>query len=488
MALPTALPQPPIGPADQGKQEYLTALQQVMQSLQGRQEPNWFSLAGALLQPGKTGSFGEAMGAGAAELGRQQSVRDERAPGIAMMKAQIAAQKYELGNQEKAMQLMAGTLGTDPQVVANKIESGNFSQAEMTRLAQIYPQIAILSPKIAEIVKGSFSMQNEMLKQVNEDRKAGMSQAELVAKYGPGVLQLIPQGPMAGTPTAQPAPAQATPQPAPAPAAKPAPVAPAPAAAAPTPSMLPPRSSFTQEPPNPQLAAQVANAIGDTAQLPLAAQAEVGKKRVEEADKPYNLRRDEILSYTPQLVQQSNTNLRQLDDIATRYPRIFGLMQQQGLLAGLATAAQEGAQLTAGDFNARVGLPVREFLQRVKLTPDEQQKVRDVTRILANEFLSNVKANKGLLGVNPTDNDARLLQAPMASIDDSSRAVQFWARQQLLLNRQRSALYDSFSKYMDKAGAAASPRGFFGPNTDYERINKEFADMRMRLYQQFNPE
>jgi hypothetical protein len=81
-------------------------------------------------------------------------------------------------------------------------------------------------------------------------------------------------------------------------------------------------------------------------------------------------------------------------------------MQTQGVLSGLLTVAQEGAQLSAGDFNARAGLPVRQFLEKVKLKPEEQQAVRDVTRILSTEFLSNVKANKGLLGVNPTDNDA----------------------------------------------------------------------------------
>ena len=136
----------------------------------------------------------------------------------------------------------------------------------------------------------------------------------------------------------------------------------------------------------------------------------------------------------------------------------------------------------------RSGLPVRQFLEKVKLTTDEQQAVRDVSRILASEFLSNVRANKGLLGVNPTDNDARLLQAPMASIDDSAKAMQLWARQQLLLNKQREALYGAWSGYADQSGAAASPRKFFTPGSEYERINKEYADLRMRLFKQFYPE
>jgi hypothetical protein len=226
----------------------------------------------------------------------------------------------------------------------------------------------------------------------------------------------------------------------------------------------------------------------DTAGLPLAAQGEIAKKRVEEGDKPFNARRDEILTYTPQLLEGSNTNLRQLDYFARTKPQIFALMQQQGVLSGIMTAAQEGAQLTAGDFNARLGLPVKQFLEKVKLSPEDQQAVRDVTRILGSEFLSNVRANKGLLGVNPTDNDARLLQAPMASTDDSAKAVQHWARQQILLNKQREALYGAWSNYADTAGAAASSRGFFKPGSPYEQINKDYADYRMKLFRQFHPE
>jgi hypothetical protein len=226
----------------------------------------------------------------------------------------------------------------------------------------------------------------------------------------------------------------------------------------------------------------------DLTGMPLAAQAEIQKKRVEEADKTFNAKRDEILNYTPQLLEASNTNLKQLNDIATKKPQIFAIMQNSGLLSGLMTAAQEGIQAQAGQYNVRVGLPVKEFLQRTKLSPEDQQAVREVSRILGTEFLSNVKANKGLLGVNPTDNDARLLQAPMASIDDSSRAVQLWARQQLLLNKQREALYGAYDQFTSKAGTAASPRQFFSPGSVYEKINKDYAEYRMQLFRQFNPQ
>ena len=228
----------------------------------------------------------------------------------------------------------------------------------------------------------------------------------------------------------------------------------------------------------------------DLSEVPLAARGDIMKRRIEEADKPYIEKRNELLTYTPQLIGQSNTNLRQLFDIASKKPQIFALMQEEGVISGILTAAQEGIQAQAGQYNVRVGLPIKQFLEKVKLDKEDQQDVRNVGRILGAEFLSNVKANKGLLGINPTDNDARLLAAPMVNIDDSSKAVQMWAKQQLLMNNQRKELYNSFSEFTQKAGPAAPIRPYFSPGSEYDRINREYEQLRDELYKlsnQFKP-
>ena len=537
MALPaaTTLPTPPtmLGADNTAQQEYFAALQKTLDALDARANagPNMFQIAGALLDPGRTGNVGEALGRTAQVVGAQQQRQEEMALPIAQVRAQLAGQKYEVANQAKALQLMAATLGMPVDTLQQQLQAGALPPGAMAKLSQVYPTIAQLSPKVGEIVKNVFGMQKDIASAANEDFKAGMSQAELVAKYGPQALQLIPGGGKPYGPqatTTEPPPGTAGPVSA-APSVPGAALAQPTAAATsgPTPSPFETQQLQQQEaqlraklratdptdtttislintdldavqkrlkqlgittPPIASAQPRSAGAPADLSGLPLAAQADVSKKRVEESDKPYNARRDEILAYTPQLLEASNTNLRQLDYFARNKPQIFALMQQQGVLSGLMTAAQEGAQLTAGDFNARLGLPVKQFLEKVKLSPEDQQAVRDVTRILGSEFLSNVKANKGLLGVNPTDNDARLLQAPMASIDDSSKAMQLWARQQILLNKQREALYGAWSGYADQAGAAASPRKFFTPGSEYERINKEYADFRMKLFKQFYPE
>lgn len=573
MALPAAptLPAPPamIGGDDKSRQEYFDALQKTLDALDARANrgPNWFQLAGALLDPGRTGNVGEALGRSATILGEQQQRQSEMQLPIAQVRAQLAGQKYEVENQAKALGLLSQTLGTTPDKVQDALASGQTSPDMLSKLAQVYPVIAQLSPKVAEIVKGTFSMQKDMgtlalenkkfiVQSAQADRSAGMTQGELIAKYGPGILALLPGGGMPITP-AQPAGAPTTP-PASAPAVTPVPgqgvtpplgasVSPASSPMGPQPATtdpavlpvlgrvqelrkllattqdptlasnardqlqrleaelrtrfgitLPPMPTQSQAagapaaagpaPITSQPAARPSTVPADLQNLPLATQADVMKGRVEAAEKPYITKRDEILAYTPQALESSNTELRKLDQIARQYPQIFALMQQQGVMSGLLTAAQEGAQAQAGTYNARLGLPVQQFLEKVKLKPEEQQAVREVGRIIGTEFLNNVRANKGLLGVNPTDNDARLLQAPMASIQDSAKAVQLWSRTQLLLNKQREALYGAMSEYQTQQPTGTSLSKFFSPNSEYARINQEYAKLRMQLFRQFYPD
>lgn len=510
-----------IGGDDKAKSEYFDAIQKTLTALEARtqQGPNPFQVGAALLDPGRTGHFSEAAGKASGVIAAQQERQREAELPIAQMRAQLAGQKYEVENQGKALQLLSSTLGVAPAQVESVLSSGNVTPDVAAKLAKIYPMVAQLSPKVGEIVKGTFTMNAELNKtqldrdrftaeqkqrlvtNAVEDRKLGMLDTELRAKYGDDVVAFMPQGKLYEPPKPTPAPTTAG---APAPqAALPgaAPTLPgaAPSASAVPPVVMPlvaqqqanqmPTPAVTAQPPVPGQA-PVSSGRADLAGVPLAAQAEILKKRVEDADKPFNDKRAELLTYTPQLIGQSNTNLRQLYDIANKKPQIFALMQEEGLISGILTAAQEGVQAQAGSYQARLGLPVKQFLEKVKLEKEDQQAVRDVSRILGAEFLSNVKANKGLLGINPTDNDARLLAAPMVNIEDSSKAVQIWAKQQLLMNNQRKDLYNSFSEFTQRAGPAAPIRPYFSPGSEYDRINREYEQLRDELYKlsnQFKP-
>jgi hypothetical protein len=528
MALPTTVPAAPtmLGANDAAKNEYFQALQKTLDALEARanQGPNMFQVAGALLNPGRTGNIGEAIGNVANVMGAQRERQQEAEIPLAQMKMQVAGQKYEVENQSKALLLLAQAVGAPPDQVAQQLADGTLPPAALSRITpDLYMKIAVLSPKVAEIVKNVHSMGAEDRKVFESQRSAAGTQAGMVSE-APGVEKLIPpQYRLVNPPgTAQPSATTkppALPEP-PATLAPPtsigtSPATPAATAAspmsavpvdkmkqalvdnamakssAPSSDVAPMPSSInalTGTTPDMQLAQSRMGAVSaNSPELSIKGQAEVAKKRVEEADKPWAAKRDEIINYTPQLLEQSNSNLRSLDTLATRHPDVFALMQKQGVIAGLARAAQEGAQLSVNEYNVRAGLPVQQFLETVKLTPEKQQIVRDVNRILASEFLANVKANKGLLGVNPTDNDARLLQAPMATIQDSSKAVQQWARTQLLLNKQRNALFDAYQEHLDRTGPTEPPSSFFKRNSLYDKINKDYSSYRSQLSKQFNP-
>ena len=112
------------------------ALSQLVESLNTRQNPNYFSIAGALLNPGRTGSAGEAVGNAATEMGRQQEQREQQAPSIAMLKAQLLGQQYNMGLKQQGMKMLAGMFDGQvlPQEAAQKLESGSMPASFYSKL------------------------------------------------------------------------------------------------------------------------------------------------------------------------------------------------------------------------------------------------------------------------------------------------------------------------------------------------------------------
>ena len=184
-----ALPAAPagIGTDPEASQEYSDALSKVLSSLENRNQTNWFSVAGQLLDPGRTGNFGEALGRASSELGRQQEKEQEQEPNVAMMRAQIAGQKYTLGNDAKALQLMGANLGMDPTDVTQAMNSGALNPNQTAKLQQLYPVIASLSPQRGEMIKNMIGFQNEAIKAGAESQNSNVGQARLEAEF-PGAM------------------------------------------------------------------------------------------------------------------------------------------------------------------------------------------------------------------------------------------------------------------------------------------------------------
>lgn len=426
-----------------GQQTTGKQLQDLMAMLEARQTQGqipWFQLAGAFLNPGRTGQFGEAVGRAADVMGQYQAQQEKEQLPLAQMRFELLSRQQQVENQSKALDLMSKGLGMSAPKAAEAVQSGTIPPANLLSMdPQLITAVGALSPEYGKLLQGQFENNVKLVQLAQEDRKQGTSEAELRAKYGDSIINLLPR------------PAQAAA----------AAVTPPGGAAAPVPT-------------------------DDISGLPLAEQAKIKAQRAEEAAKPFIAQRAEIKNTNLGSLEGSNTNLKQLEDKAVRYPRIWGLMQNQGVLAAMASAAQEGLAVDTATWRARVGVPMDKIIEKYKLTPDEQQAMRDVTRLIGSEFLSNVKANKGLLGINPTDNDARLLQAPMASLEDSARAVQYWSRNQRLANAQRADLTKALSEHDRRVGTTANPELFF-TSPEYSRILGDYSGKRDQLYNLFNP-
>lgn len=98
--------------------QYMEALNQSMQALERRMTPqtNLFNIAAGFLKPTRGGGFGESLGNASEVMGKEQSRISEEALPIAQMRAQLAGQRYEMAQRDKAMQSLNAMVNT-PQVI-----------------------------------------------------------------------------------------------------------------------------------------------------------------------------------------------------------------------------------------------------------------------------------------------------------------------------------------------------------------------------------
>jgi hypothetical protein len=195
MALPTAstLPAVPTGisTADpEVQKQYSESIDKVLSALENRGGTNWFQIAGALANPGRTGSASEAFGRAMDVVGQQRQVEEQNALPVAQMRAQLVGQKYEMGKEAQALNAFAKVLGTTPQDLQSGISQAQNNPAMMQRLNAAMPMF-YGSPKITEMAKTMFGQYKDMANTLLEEFKAGMTQADLVAKYGNEILPMI---------------------------------------------------------------------------------------------------------------------------------------------------------------------------------------------------------------------------------------------------------------------------------------------------------
>lgn len=210
MALPTgAIPAAPsnLGADESGKQEYFDALTKTLKALEDRSANsiNLWNVAGQFLNPGRTGSFGEALGNVAGSVGRDVEKQLDMALPIAQMRANIAGQKYQVENETKALNMFANAIGVTPAQAAGALESGNLTPDMLSKIpSNLYVAINKLDPKLGDSIKNGFNMDVERRKLVNDDIKNGLSVADMIAKYGEGIKVYLPSNMPSSSKPAEP--------------------------------------------------------------------------------------------------------------------------------------------------------------------------------------------------------------------------------------------------------------------------------------------
>jgi hypothetical protein len=207
----------------------------------------------------------------------------------------------------------------------------------------------------------------------------------------------------------------------------------------------------------PAQAAQ-AEATTDLSSLPLAEQNKIIYERITKSDVPAQ-ETATVLQTTanPQSIGSSNRRLTELGKLVAANPDVVGLMNKQGLLTAIGTAANEGFR--AGPYT--VSLPVKDFVEKLKLNPEEQSTARRIAMLLDEEFFNRAALAKSALGPQISNADSVLMKSPMARPEDSAKLIRYWALHGQMVNRQNDEMYRAYNQWLDQTKGKAPVRQFF---------------------------
>ena len=207
---------------------------------------------------------------------------------------------------------------------------------------------------------------------------------------------------------------------------------------------------------------------------------QIYKQAVEAEAKPWQEKQVELLKYDDYATKQNLSRTDGIIKIIRNNPKIVGLLQQEetrdvfaNFINGLGAAAQEG--IKAGNFG-QIALPVEKYLSTANLNKEERAALGELTRYMAQEFLANMRANRGVLGVNPTDNDARLFQAAAATPSNLAENIYTWAQSRRAEYESANQMYKGYIQYRKRYGTG-DPAGYFTNETSpYHNAVKLYAD------------
>jgi len=533
-ALPTGLS---LADPDE-KAKYNESIQKVLSAFENRSQVPWFKMAAAFADPGRTGSFGESFGKAMGVMGQQQEEDRARALPIAQMRAQLAGQQYEMSKEEKALNAFANALGTTPQNLQAGMAGAANNPAMMQRLNAAMPMF-YGSPKIMEMAKTIFGQHKDIAQTLLEERKAGMTEADLVAKYGKEIIPMIrgygnvqgtgaprPQAgaPQAGAPQAggqttgvpsaeqrdpnlvynergevvdvlaQPDPdartvtIQGQPVARPQAGERPAEGTPAPIRTAsevlPSPKIEVDRIVF----PDGRVLERGSNSIEAWNRLKQSSLESYERERAE------NIRyeRDRISKAGEQRDATVEARVKEIGGISTdEIGRTQGLLQSfSEILKDPEMAGAFGLMMKQGvgpalyelaKDSVRVGsttISVDAYKALIKqLPPKVQEKLRGSEMLLSELFIQKAREAKSAFGPQISNFDILMQKERMASIRDTPKLINNWITQELTMTDQKREIAEAYADFLAKSsGTTRKPADFFASKA-YKDLSKKYGQI-----------
>lgn len=538
-----ALPAVPTGISladPEERQKYTESVQKVLSALENRSQVPWFKMAAAFADPGRTGTFGEAFGKAMGAFGQHQEEDRARALPIAQMRAQLAGQQYEMSKEEKALNAFAKALGTTPQNLQQGMAGAQYNPAMMQRLNAAMPMF-FGSPKVMDMAKAMFGQFNDISKVILEERKLGMSEAELIAKYGAEIRPLL----SGGAPTGQQPPAGTAPPPAGQPSPTAAPQggrAPAGGTSQRDPNLVydergnvidvraqedpeaptviqgqtvtrPERPEAGERPaPEPTIRtateAMPAPIIEETRiRFPDGRVLERGASSLEAWNKlkqsemeAFSRQREEQIKFERERIskaaeQRDATVETKVKELGTINPddilRTQGLLQsfselmkdpQMAGAVGLMMKQGAGPAMYAlakdGVRVGNFGLSVDVYNGVVKTLPKEaQEKLRMAEMLLSELFIQKAREAKSAFGPQISNFDILMQKERMASTRDTPKIISNWLAQEQTVADQKLEMANAYMSFLDSAAGTNRKPSQFFNSPEYKAISKKYGQI-----------
>jgi hypothetical protein len=510
-------------------EKYNAALDAQVKALDNRGNINFFNLAKAFANPGRTGSFAESFGNAMGEIGKQRETDEAQAIPIAQMRASLVGQKYQMQKEQESNNALMGALGGgNASDVMQAISSpqGAFGNPQLYQALVRAQMLAQPGTSAAAKIEKLLNTQKEMLELGIKQGTLSTQQVESVYKYGA----------QAGNTSGSFVPPKTAPTSGSNPNLTSGPARPQPITGDTVPMGTPParapgeEADFhgTEETGKPTTNAPPARTsttatAGGWTKLPdgryqlpsgtivpfppgtpqgviddfMAKLAAEEKTTAEQSLR--DMSKEEINAYSKKradLISQNEGQLTtQIGDLTNtvkilsnpKFERVVGLLQAKdpdsdgtvmsGIFNGvrsLAAGAQEGLKI--GNYGA-ISAPIEEMMRVQKFTKEERAAFNEVRNTIASGLIATIQGAGKALGVNPTDADRTLYELASASTSNLAANTIYWAQKRIAQTQFEYAAVTGVKDYVGRHPAEYFTR----PTSPYSKAQKEYRDKMARI-------